>query len=169
VLWLIALYLVAIGTLGGKPTTEAVTSQILGVVLAIAGALLTGADQLNASEECVSTTLSPTSDLDRGIAVSVAPGPTRTTGIRSIDRPATATATILQLLNTAEASGWTVARTAGARDVTLSKTILQPPAGSNRFVAGDTVTVTIPVDDLHSPVPPHVAATMEAAGFEMSY
>jgi hypothetical protein len=75
----------------------------------------------------------------------------------------------LQLLNSAEAAGWTVARTTGARSVTLGKTILQPPAGSNRFIAGDTVTVTIPVDDLYLPVPPHVAATMEAAGFAMSY
>jgi len=32
--WLLSLSLVLIGTLGGKPTAEAVTSQILGVVLA---------------------------------------------------------------------------------------------------------------------------------------
>jgi hypothetical protein len=166
VLWLIAFYLVGIGTLGGKPTTEAVSSQILGVVLALAGAVLTRAEQLGRKQDGVTAKSRSISDLDCGIAVSVAPGPARA-GVRSIDRPATMT--ILQLLNVAEAAGWTVARTTGARSVLLSKILLQPPAGSNRFVAGDTVTVTIPVDDLYSPVPPHVAATMDAAGLAMSY
>jgi hypothetical protein len=155
------------GTLGGGPEAQEITSQILGVVLAAAGAVVTRAEQLDVKKDSVSAKLRSMSDLDPGEArISIVPGPALPPAIPAA--ATTGTPTYADLLALARADHWAVAQTTGAGHLTLTKTGVRPTAGTNLVNTGDTVTVVVPIDALLSPVPARTLAVMQAAGLRMS-
>jgi hypothetical protein len=51
ILWLLSLYLILVGTLGGKPEAESITMMVLGAVIAVTGAVITRAESLKFGKE----------------------------------------------------------------------------------------------------------------------
>lgn len=165
VLWTLALYLLVIGTLVADPGADAISTQVLGAVLAVAGAVVTRAKQLDVQKDGVKAEMTSIADLDREVVVTVRPNPDGEIETRSLESPTGMT--VLQLVEAAEGAGWIVQRPRGERHLTMARTNVQPPSGSKRFGAGDSVTIHLPLATLSGQVPPHVAATMEATGFVM--
>jgi hypothetical protein len=78
------------------------------------------------------------------------------------------TTTVLELLTLARSGGWSVGQTSGSSTATLTtfirKAVDLPNGG--RLSPGDILTITVPVDSLLGPVPPHVLAVVQAVGFQ---
>jgi hypothetical protein len=165
VLWAAAAYLILVGTLVSEAESGVVTSQVLGSMLAIAGTVVTRAEELDVKKDGLRAKLQSIRDLDRDIVVSVKPGVEAPVKVRGED-PETRT-TVSQLLEAARAAGWTVGWPNDGSRVALSGPVTRQGAARGQFVRGDFIEVSFPYDGPVDPVPQRVIATLEAAGFVM--
>ncbi len=158
ILWLLSLYLILVGTLGGKPETESITMTVVGAVIAVTGAAITRAESLKVGKEGVEATMTSLLALDPerfGVVIS--------TDQRPALPPAESSPTGAEVVASAVAAGWTVAHTTGAAHLTLTKTNIKPTA-SSAFSPGDTITVQVPINELAAPVPRTLITTLLGAG-----
>jgi hypothetical protein len=151
ILWLLSLYLILVGTLGGKPETESITMTVVGAVIAVTGAAITRAESLKVGKEGVEATMTSLLALDPerfGVVIS--------TDQRPALPPAESSPTGAEVVASAVAAGWTVAHTTGAAHLTLTKTNIKPTAS--------TITVQVPINELAAPVPRTLITTLLGAG-----
>lgn len=164
-------YLVLIGTLAGMPEAEAIATTVLGAIACVTAGVVTRADKVEVAERRVKASLTPIRDLDPGewaLAVTTPPEPALAVLPAEPRRlppgPALTTKvpTVVELLTSAVAAGWSVAQTTGTTHATLTKTNV--PQGRH-VNAGDTLTLQVPTDRLFDPVPANVWDRLVDAGF----
>lgn len=169
---LLGVWLVGVGTLGSRSEAQSIAAVVLGVVVAVAAATVTRADELKVSRDSVEARMTPLLALDRD-EVAVVVGERREIERVEVERAGDGRITLAAVLHAAVHAGWAVGQPGdvGLSDVTdhitLTKTGIDPPAGSLHLARGDTVTVLVPALALNAPAPANLLASLAEAGLSV--